>query len=305
LFQTDYRIKPIWETSFAFYMAMVRYVCQIDGLIGNLGGAALLDNKVREGASGLSVRGLEKTFYSRSGNVTALTDVTFDMRRGEFLSIIGPSGCGKSTVMRVLGGLDNDYEGHASIHGEDPNELRKRHRIGVAFQDSAMLPWRTVRKNLALPYQISRERVNSGDVEGLLKLVGLESFGDAYPSQLSGGMRQRASIARALARDPEVLLLDEPFGALDDVTRQRMNFELQRIWTASEPTTLMVTHSIPEAVLLSDRIIVMTGRPGTISTIIDVPIPRLRTPETLRTPEYHRLVDEISAKLFSSEAGAE
>jgi NitT/TauT family transport system ATP-binding protein len=253
---------------------------------------------------GLRVEKLEKTFRTRTGEVTALRDVSFEMKRGEFLSLIGPSGCGKSTVLRILGGLDTEFEGQASIHSESPDSLRKQHRIGVAFQNAAMMPWRTVRKNLALPYQIAGERVDSARVDDLLQLVGLESFADAYPSQLSGGMLQRASIARALARDPEVLLLDEPFGALDDVTRQRMNFELQRIWLTSQPTTLMVTHSIPEAVLLSDRVIVMTGRPGTVDAVYDVPIPRSRDQETLRTPEFHRIVDEISQMLFSAHAVA-
>jgi len=228
--------------------------------------------------------------------------VSFEMRRGEFLALIGPSGCGKSTVLKILGGLDTQYGGEASIHGHVPNALRVEHRIGVAFQDSAMMPWRSVRKNLALPYQIAKEKVDDARIDELLSLVGLDSFADVYPSQLSGGMRQRASIARALARNPEVLLLDEPFGALDDVTRQRMNFELQRIWLAEQPTTLMVTHSIPEAVLLSDRVIVMTGRPGKVDVVVDVPIPRPRTVDTLQSSEYHGIVDEITARLFSATA---
>ncbi len=248
--------------------------------------------------AGVRVADLQKVFRTGNRTVTALTNVTFTMHRGEFLSLIGPSGCGKSTVLRILGGLETDYTGDAAIHGASPEALRRQHRIGVAFQDSAMMPWRTVRKNLSLPYQIAGERVNAAEVDGLLKLVGLDAFADAYPSQLSGGMRQRANIARALARDPEVMLLDEPFGALDDVTRQRMNFELQRIWLASQPTTLMVTHSIPEAVLLSDRVIVMTGRPGTIDTVYDIGIPRPRTAEVTRSPEFHRLVDDITEKLF-------
>lgn len=251
--------------------------------------------------AGISVSNLEKVFPGRgrrASDVTALTDVDFTMHRGEFISVIGPSGCGKSTVLRVLGGLDTTFSGDVTIHGEPPETLRNDHRIGVAFQNSAMMPWRTVRKNLSLPYQIARTGVDNERVNYLLELVGLENFADVYPSQLSGGMRQRASIARALLRDPEVLLLDEPFGALDDVTRQRMNFELQRIWLTSQPTTLMVTHSIPEAVLLSDRVIVMSGRPGTVDSIYDVSLPRPRTLETLQSREYHDLVDEITTALF-------
>jgi len=255
-----------------------------------------------DGYRGIHVSSLEKVFPKRnrrSSDVTALTAVNFTMERGEFISAIGPSGCGKSTVLRILGGLDTDYTGDATIHGESPESLRDRHRIGVAFQNSAMMPWRTVRKNLSLPYQIAKVPVDTARVDELLELVGLTAFADSYPSQLSGGMRQRASIARALLRDPEVLLLDEPFGALDDVTRQRMNFELQRIWQTSQPTTLMVTHSISEAALLSDRVIVMSGRPGTIQRIVEVPLPRPRTVDSLQSPEFHRLVDDLTAELFA------
>jgi NitT/TauT family transport system ATP-binding protein len=256
----------------------------------------------KHGSTGICVSGLEKVFSGRgrrARTVTALTDVNFTMARGEFVSVVGPSGCGKSTVLQVLGGLDTTFTGEVSIHGEKPDTLRKGHRIGVAFQNSAMMPWRTVRKNLALPYQIARTPVDHDRVDDLLELVGLDGFAEAYPSQLSGGMKQRASIARALLRDPEVLLLDEPFGALDDVTRQRMNFELQRIWLTSEPTTLMVTHSIPEAVLLSNRVIVMSGRPGTIRRIVEVKLPRPRTVSTLQSPEFHRLVDQLTQEIFT------
>lgn len=255
-----------------------------------------------DGYRGIHVSSLEKVFPKRNrrgSDVTALTAVNFTMERGEFISVIGPSGCGKSTVLRILGGLDTDYTGDATIHGESPESLRDGHRIGVAFQNSAMMPWRTVRKNLSLPYQIAKLPVDTARVDELLELVGLTAFADSYPSQLSGGMRQRASIARALLRDPEVLLLDEPFGALDDVTRQRMNFELQRIWQTSQPTTLMVTHSISEAALLSDRVIVMSGRPGTIQRIVEVPLPRPRTVDSLQSPEFHRLVDDLTAELFA------
>lgn len=251
--------------------------------------------------TGVHVSELGKVFRGKgrtATDVTALDDVSFTMERGEFISVIGPSGCGKSTVLRILGGLDTDYSGSVAIHGESPDALRDENRIGVAFQNSAMMPWRTVRKNLSLPYQIARTAVDGDRVDQLLELVGLTAFAHSYPSQLSGGMRQRASIARALLRDPEVLLLDEPFGALDDVTRQRMNFELQRIWLTSEPTTLMVTHSIPEAVLLSDRVIVMSGRPGTIEQVYDVPLPRPRSVETMQSADFHRLVDDITAALF-------
>lgn len=257
---------------------------------------------------GIQVSSLEKVFPKqtrRGSDITALTDVNFTMDRGEFISVIGPSGCGKSTVLRILGGLDTDYTGEAMIHGESPVSLRDGHRIGVAFQNSAMMPWRTVRKNLSLPYQIAKVPVDNERVDELLELVGLSAFADSYPSQLSGGMRQRASIARALLRDPEVLLLDEPFGALDDVTRQRMNFELQRIWQTSQPTTLMVTHSISEAVLLSDRVIVMSGRPGTVQRIVEVRLPRPRTVDGLQSPEFHRYVDDLTSELFAGTPGSE
>lgn len=234
---------------------------------------------------------------SSKADLQALDHVSFSIGAGEFVALLGPSGCGKSTVLKMLAGLDDPSSGSVSIGGAQPAELSRSHRLGVAFQEHALLPWETVWNNIALPYRLAARRVDQDKVRQLIEMVGLSGCERMRPKQLSGGMRQRAAIARALALDPGVLLLDEPFGALDAVTRRRMNLELARIWAEHQITTLLVTHDVEEAVFLADRVIVMTGRPGTVAHVETIAIPRPRSERDTRTQEFHGIVDKLTTLL--------
>jgi len=239
-----------------------------------------------------------KTFTLDDGQeLVAIDDVDLKIAKGEFVALLGPSGCGKSTILRLVAALDEASTGRVSIEGNDPTDLSKAHRLGVAFQDHALLPWLTIKDNISMPFKVAGRTVDSGRIDDLLNLVGLKGFENARPRQLSGGMRQRVSIARALVLHPDVLLLDEPFGALDAVKRRHMNVELQRIWDEERITTLLVTHSVEEALFLADRIVVMSGRPGSVVKTVDVPFPRLRSLEVQRTEEFHRLADDLTLAL--------
>jgi len=242
----------------------------------------------------IRIRHLSKSF----GEVVALRDIDCAIEQGSFVSIVGPSGCGKSTLLRIVAGLLDYSEGQVLLDGQ-PIQGQRRD-IGFVFQSSILLPWRSILENVLLPAEVlgldmkkSRERAME-----LLHMVRLDGFENKLPRQLSGGMQQRASIARALLHDPKILLMDEPFGALDAMTREQMNIELQRIWRESGKTVILITHSIPEAIFLGDTVFVMTPRPGTIERMIRVDLPRPRTMQAMAKPEFGRIADEIR-ELFS------
>jgi NitT/TauT family transport system ATP-binding protein len=246
-------------------------------------------------AATISARDLNLIFQTRQGPVHALSNVDLDVGKGEFVSFIGPSGCGKTTLLRVIADLEKPSRGTVSVNGMTPEEARRLRAYGYVFQAPALLPWRTVEKNIALPLEIMsytpaerRERIAR-----LLGLVDLTGFGGKFPWQLSGGMQQRASIARALAFDADLLLMDEPFGALDEIVRDHLNAQLLQLWQRTAKTILFVTHSIPEAVYLSTRIVVMSPRPGRVTDVIESTLPRERPLEIRETPEFLAIAHRI------------
>jgi len=246
----------------------------------------------------VEIHGVSKSYaLDRRDSVLALKDVNLTIEDGEFVALLGPSGCGKSTLLHLVAALEEVSTGSILVDGKSPALLRDQHRLGIAFQDHALLPWLSVKGNIALPFKIAGLPVDSDRVRHLIELVGLQGFEEARPSQLSGGMRQRAAIARSLCLEPTLLLLDEPFGALDAVTRRRMNLELQQIWLERSLTTLMVTHSVDEALFLADRVVVMSGRPGVIVEAIPVPFPRPRRIDCMRSEQFHQLIDHLTLLL--------
>ncbi|WP_421996500.1 ABC transporter ATP-binding protein [Reyranella sp.] len=255
------------------------------------------------GRAAIAIDRVSKRFAlaGSSEGVLALAELSLAIAPGEFVAILGPSGCGKSTLLRLVAALEQPSSGTVSVDGAPPGQVSANHALGVAFQDHALLPWLSIRDNVALPFRIAGRRPDEAAIARLIDLVGLSRFATARPRQLSGGMRQRASIARALVLEPEVLLLDEPFGALDAVTRRQMNVELQRIWSARQITTLLITHSVDEALFLADRVVVMSGRPGRIVREVAVPFARPRDPAVMRSEEFHRMVDDLTAALENEE----
>ena len=249
----------------------------------------------------IRLESVERTFPRPDEPPLRVLDrVSLDCAAGSFTALIGPSGCGKSTLLRLVAGLDAPDAGRVTIGGEPPQALQKAGRLGIAFQDAALLPWRSVIDNVRLPLDVTGQPGADAParIAALVKLVGLAGFERALPAQLSGGMRQRVSIARALVTQPDVLLLDEPFGALDQILRRTMNVELQRIWMERATTTVMVTHGIDEAVFLADRVVVMHGDPGRIAGIVEVPFERPRSLSLFTDSAFRRVEDTVAAALY-------
>ncbi|HJU17155.1 MAG TPA: ABC transporter ATP-binding protein [Stellaceae bacterium] len=254
----------------------------------------------------ITVEAVDKLYAVRQGEpVRALSDISFELRDGEVLSVVGPSGCGKSTLLRIMAGLDVPSRGRVLLAGERVSGPRRE--IGVVFQQATLLPWRTVLDNVLLPAQLQRlERARSIErARQLLDLVGLVGFTDKYPFELSGGMQQRVAICRALVCDPRILLMDEPFGALDAMTREQMNVELMRIQAEQKKSVVFITHSIPEAVFLGDRVMVMTKRPGRIARIAAIDLPKPRTLATMGSALFAAQCNDIRLAFSGRSEGAE
>ncbi|GLR61533.1 ABC transporter ATP-binding protein [Rhizobium indigoferae] len=252
----------------------------------------------------VSAKDLCLTYQANDGPVRALSNVNLDVRKGDFVSFIGPSGCGKTTFLRVIADLEKSTSGEILINGMTPEEARKARAYGYVFQAPALYPWRTIENNIALPLEImgysSADRTRR--VAEALDLVSLSGFEKKFPWQLSGGMQQRASIARALAFDADLLLMDEPFGALDEIVRDHLNEELLKLWTRTNKTICFVTHSIPEAVYLSTKIVVMSPRPGRVTDIIDSTLPAERPLDIRETPEFLEIAHRVREGLRTGHA---
>ena len=243
----------------------------------------------------MAVKDATKFYNTKTGPVHALDDVTLDVREGEFICILGPSGCGKTTLLWSMAGLHTLTKGSVRLDNDDID--RPHPAIAMIFQDANLLPWRNLEKNIELPFEIKRQPANRERIRALLDRVGLTGFESKFPRELSGGMQQRASIVRSLAVDPEVLLMDEPFGALDAFTRDEMNLLIQEIWMETRKTIAFVTHSISEAIFLADRVAVMSARPGRIAEIYDIDFPRPRSVDIQTRPDFIGRVLEIKSRI--------
>lgn len=245
-----------------------------------------------------------KVFGQGEGQVVALENISLQIERGEFISLIGPSGCGKSTLLRLVGDLLSPTSGSLEVNGKTPKQARLDRDYGIVFQKATLLDWRTVTKNVELPLEIMNTDDREATISDMLELVQLDEFADHYPWQLSGGMQQRVAIARALAFKPAILLMDEPFGALDEMTRELMQQEVLRIWDETETTIVFVTHSIPEAVFLSTRVVVMSSRPGRISDVIRTVLPHPRDEDTRESQQYYERITEVREALRRDEGSS-
>lgn len=247
-------------------------------------------------SASIQIKDLSMTYTGKNGEpIAALKNINFEIREGEFISLLGPSGCGKTTLLRILADLLQPTEGSVSILGQTPRETRLARKYGIVFQSPVLYDWRTVRRNICMPMEIMKipRKERTARIDRVLDLVGLEHFGYKYPFELSGGMQQRVGIARALALNPEILLMDEPFSALDEFTREKLNEDLLRIWSRDKKTVVFVTHNIAESVFLSDRVVVLSPHPGRLSAIVDIDLPRPRSAELREQPEFYEYVAKI------------
>lgn len=250
-----------------------------------------------ENKTEIKIENLSMKYPNKNGGepVTALQNVNLDIKQGEFISLLGPSGCGKTTLLRIIADLLQPTEGKITVRGETPRDIRLKKKYGVVFQNPVLYDWRTIRRNICMPMELMgmKKADRTKQVTKMLDLVGLQDFGKRYPYELSGGMQQRVGIARALAIDPEILLMDEPFSALDEFTREKLHVDLLEIWRKTNKTVIFVTHNISEAVFLSDRVVVLSPHPGRVSTVIDINLPRPRDMESKQTTEFYDYITKI------------
>ena len=250
-----------------------------------------------ENKTEIKIENLSMKYPNKNGGepVTALQNVNLDIKQGEFISLLGPSGCGKTTLLRIIADLLQPTEGKITVRGETPRDIRLKKKYGVVFQNPVLYDWRTIRRNICMPMELMgmKKAERTKQVTKMLDLVGLQDFGKRYPYELSGGMQQRVGIARALAINPEILLMDEPFSALDEFTREKLHVDLLEIWRKTNKTVIFVTHNISEAVFLSDRVVVFSPHPGRVSTVIDINLPRPRDMESKQTTEFYDYITKI------------